>query len=102
MGLQLQPLIGRMIGQAKNKPVRAAVAGFLFGPVGWLLIALSPDEHPECPYCRGNIVARAQKCKNCGSHIPRCPSCQKQLGLRRRREWKHCGEELAGDEWEED
>ena len=100
-GLAVSALIGRLVGQTKNKPVRGAIAGFLLGPLGWLLIAVSGDEHPKCPHCRGNVVARARKCKNCGSHIPRCPSCRKQLGLQRRRACKHCGARLAGDEWDE-
>jgi len=98
-GLSVMALIGYLLGQSRGKPVRGAMIGFLLGPVGWFLIVLSPNENPMCPYCKGTIVHGAQKCKNCGSRIPRCPSCNKQLGLKRMAECKHCGEELTGDEW---
>lgn len=98
-GLCVAALVGYFIGQTKNKPIRGAIIGFLLGPLGWLLIAVSPNEHPTCPHCMGNIVAGAKRCKNCGEAIPRCPECNKQLGLRRQDDCKHCGAELADEDW---
>ncbi len=100
-GLSIAALIGYFIGQTKGKPLRGAIVGFLLGPVGWLLIAISPNDNPTCPYCKGTIVSGARKCKNCGTRIPRCSECKKQLGVKRRQECKHCGEALTGDEWDD-
>jgi len=62
-------LVGYFLGQLRGKPLRGAIAGSILGPLGWLIIVISPNIRPTCPYCKGYIVEGAQKCKNCGSNI---------------------------------
>lgn len=93
------PLIGTLIGQNKGRIAAGALFGLLLGPIGWAIVALGPNLKPKCPECGGVVVPGARKCKNCGSRIPRCPACNRQLGLKRSSKCKHCGEQLTGDEW---
>jgi len=63
-------LVGALIGQAKGRNKAGALWGLFLGPIGWLITALGPNLKPKCPFCRGEIVAGAVKCKNCGSDLP--------------------------------
>jgi hypothetical protein len=83
-------VIGYLLGKSKGKPVAGSLFGFLLGPVGWLLIAFSPDARPKCPQCKGPIEPGARKCRNCGSEIPRCKGCGRQTGLASK-ECEYCG-----------
>lgn len=93
--LPVSILVGLLIGQYKGRPVLGAVLGLLLGPIGWLLVAVMSNARPTCPFCKGYIVAKALKCKQCASTIPRCPACGRQAGLVRRAACEHCGEPLA-------
>lgn len=95
-GLCVSALVGHLLGKSKGKPVAGALIGFFLGPLGWLLVSLSPDARPKCPHCKGAIVAGAKKCQNCGSEIPRCPACGKQVGLKHAVACRHCGADLDG------
>lgn len=92
-GAVMAGFIGMAIGNLKNNPLFGFFFGFTFGPIGWLIVAIGPDNQPKCPYCKGAIVSGAIKCKNCGSTIPRCPACKK-IARGERSECKHCGRSL--------
>ena len=62
-------LVGALIGQAKGRPGAGTAFGLLLGPIGWLITALGPNLKPKCPFCGGEIVEGAIKCKNCGSDL---------------------------------
>lgn len=94
LGSIISGLIGMAIGSVKGSPGTGFFLGFLLGPIGWLIIALVPDNRPKCPYCKGAIIPGAIKCKNCGSTIPRCPACNKIIGTETA-ECKHCGQPLS-------
>lgn len=95
LGVIIAGLIGMAIGSMKGEPGLGFVFGFFLGPIGWLVIAVSPDNRPKCPYCKGAIVPGAIKCKNCGSTIPRCPACNKILRIGAD-SCKHCGHLFSG------
>lgn len=101
-GLSISAVVGYLLGDRKGKPIRGAILGFLLGPLGWLLVLISPDDSPTCPYCKGKVVAGASRCKNCGSRIPRCPACNARVGTVRLRRCKKCGETLPADVWPDD
>jgi hypothetical protein len=63
--------IGLVIGSAKGRPVSGIVWTVLFGPLGILIVALLPNlaNIIKCPYCKGDAVKGAVKCKNCGSDL---------------------------------
>ena len=44
--------------------------GWLFGPIGWILVLLLPPEGPRCPECFGVVDERARRCMHCGSTLP--------------------------------
>src|SRR5262245_44582679 len=88
-------LLGFLIGQSKGIGGVGLFLGFLLGVIGLILVAAYRDTRPTCPYCKGTIVAGARRCKNCGSRIPRCPACNKQVGLGRPRWCEHCDEPLT-------
>ena len=62
--------VGLAIGKHKGRPTAGFVFGLLAGPLGWLVVAVGPNNQPKCPQCRGVVVPGASKCKNCGSDIP--------------------------------
>jgi hypothetical protein len=68
-GAMLGGAIGGAIGQSKGKVAYGILIGLLLGPLGWLLVAASPSAGPKCPACKGDVVAGASRCKNCGSNL---------------------------------
>ncbi len=92
-GAFISGLIGMAIGSLKGSPGLGCVLGFVLGPIGWFIIAVSPDIRPKCPYCKGAIVPGAIKCQNCGSTIPRCPGCNKIIRTEAAA-CKNCGHSL--------
>ena len=65
----LMALVGFAIGKSKSRPTAGFIWGLLLGPIGWLIVAIGPDNSPKCPKCKGVIVKGAIKCKNCGSDL---------------------------------
>lgn len=64
--------IGAAIGAtkgSKSAPIAGLVAGSFLGPLGWLLIALSPKQGILCGACRGAVPAGAAKCLHCASDL---------------------------------
>ncbi len=60
-------LIGALIGKFKGRVALGLFLGVLFGPIGWIIVALLSNERPKCPECGGIVVEGARKCKNCGT-----------------------------------
>jgi len=61
--------VGNLIGTSKNRIVWGMFMGILLGPLGWLIVALGPNNGPRCPFCKGVVIKGATKCKNCGSDL---------------------------------
>ena len=63
-------VVGYFIGSSKGDPVGGAVWGFVLGPIGWLIVAMSKDGRKKCPHCGGVLGAgRVTRCKNCGQAL---------------------------------
>lgn len=80
IGLVISALIGALIGKYKGQAGGGAALGFLLGPIGWLITALSSDARQKCIECGGVVAEGARKCMHCGSTIERmvdvrCPKC---------------------------
>lgn len=65
--------VGRRLGAPKDRAVPGMVWGLLLGPLGWIVILLSPDlRHPidrgfrVCRSCSGEIPLEADECGFCG------------------------------------
>jgi hypothetical protein len=69
MWLILGPLIGAAIGRNKGRLGAGLFFGFLLGPIGWLIIAVGPDNRRKCPKCIGSVPDAASKCMHCGASL---------------------------------
>lgn len=67
-------IVGVAIGARRNRLGFGLVTGTLLGPIGWAIVLLMPNNFPKCPACKGDVVAGATKCKNCGSPLPHAVS----------------------------
>jgi len=67
--------IGALIGHfARGRAIEGGGLGFLFGPIGWALIAALKDRRRLCPECRARVPGDARKCKHCGSSLMPSPA----------------------------
>ena len=65
-------LVGYVIGTHKNRLLEGFLWGFLLGPFGILIIALSQVHYArKCPECRLGIPRKAKRCGHCGAIL--CP-----------------------------
>lgn len=63
-------LVGAILGAGKRRAVDGLLCGLFLGPIGWLMILLSPTRHARrCPYCREGIALKAVKCPHCQSNL---------------------------------
>lgn len=63
-------VVGYFIGGTKGNAGSGAVWGFLLGPIGWLIVAVSKDGRKKCPHCGGTLgEGRVSRCKNCGQSL---------------------------------
>ena len=69
MWLILGPLIGAAIGQNKGRLGAGLFFGLLLGPIGWLIVAVGPDNRRKCPQCKGAVPEGASKCMHCGATL---------------------------------
>jgi len=63
-------VVGFLIGQQKNDVATAIVLSILFGPIGWLIAALSPGNLRKCPHCAELVKPEATVCGHCGRELP--------------------------------
>jgi hypothetical protein len=59
-------LVGALIGWAKGRWVAGLIWGAALGPIGWLVVALSPSSLKECPECGRRNRPDAKVCRYCG------------------------------------
>ena len=71
VGIVLDALLGLAIGNSKGRALAGFFFGMFLGPLGWLIIAIGPNNLPKCPECGGLIAPNANKCKNCGCSLNR-------------------------------
>jgi hypothetical protein len=62
-------VVGYFIGKTKGRPGSGIIWAMVLGPIGWIVVLISPDLGPKCRECGGAIVRGARKCKNCGSSL---------------------------------
>jgi hypothetical protein len=62
-------LVGALIGRRRGRIGSGVFWGVLFGPLGWLIVALLKDLRPKCPHCGSAFVAGASRCCHCGGEI---------------------------------
>ena len=62
--------IGALIGKSKKREGAGFLFGLFLGPIGWLLVAVGPNNSAKCPECGGVVVEGAKRCKNCGVELP--------------------------------
>ena len=77
------------------------IVGVLFSGLTLIVLLFANANRPKCPYCLGCIMPGSKRCMNCGSDIPRCPACSRQIGLGKPTKCRHCGEILDDEEAEE-
>ena len=73
IGALLSVLVGWSIGKQKGRGSDGAALGLL-GPIGWIIVALLPEEGRRCPECRGVVPPEARRCKHCGVEFNPRPS----------------------------
>jgi hypothetical protein len=84
----LGALVGAAIGKSKGRALAGAAWGIFLGPIGWIVMAIVPDVRIKCPFCGGEIVAGAIKCKNCGSDLPVSSGSNGENAVERYKQWK--------------
>jgi hypothetical protein len=62
-------VVGAFIGLAKGRWLAGLVWGAALGPIGWLVIALSKANLPECPECGRPNATSAKACRHCGVNL---------------------------------
>jgi len=63
----VNPGVGAIIGQRKNRILAGIFFGLFLGPIGWIIVGFGPSCGPKCPECKGDVILGARRCKNCGS-----------------------------------
>jgi hypothetical protein len=61
--------VGAIIGVAKGRWLAGLIWGAALGPIGWVVIALSKANLPECPECGRSNATNARSCRHCGVNL---------------------------------
>jgi ribosomal protein L40E len=62
-------VVGALVGAAKGRWLAGLIWGAALGPIGWLVIALSKGNLPECPECGLDNPSDAKSCRHCGVNL---------------------------------
>ena len=60
--------VGLAIGRGRNNAMGGFWLGFLLGPIGWIITAVT-DYRPQCPACASRINPGARICPACRSGV---------------------------------
>ena len=114
-GISRAGLVGLLLARSREQGVlEGFVWGACLGPIGWLVIAFTPDRRPVCPECRGPTIRGASRCRRCGVELARakpfdspaqpvaiapeqlvaCPRCARS-SIRGSERCRYCAEPLA-------
>ncbi|MBA5760803.1 hypothetical protein H2O73_00475 [Vibrio sp. 404] len=67
-------LLTTLVGIYKKNTVAGILLGYVFGPVGFILLLCSQDRrHGRCPHCTAKVDYHAYYCPSCDQ------KCYKQL-----------------------
>ena len=67
----LMAAVGCVIGgHFQGRPILGALLGFLFGPLGWMMVFIFTDRRRRCAACRTVAHAQAIECGKCGRRLP--------------------------------
>lgn len=63
-------LIASIVGAKKGEGVIGFIVGFVFGPIGLLLVIASKGKDGwRCRFCKEGVHKDATVCKHCGSSL---------------------------------
>jgi hypothetical protein len=64
--------VGASLGrQFAGRPIVGAILGFVFGPLGWLMVFCFIDRRRRCAACRTVAGPTDVACGRCGRTLPR-------------------------------
>lgn len=69
LGLLLSAIIGGALGAQRRRRSMGMCLGFLFGPLGWILVLLMQPEGEKCHACKGVLEPGATACRHCGRDV---------------------------------
>ncbi|MBW3695771.1 hypothetical protein EK599_08695 [Vibrio sp. T187] len=59
-------VLSTLVGIWKKNIVAGVLLGYVFGPIGFILLLLSHDRrHKQCPHCEKKVDSRAYFCPHC-------------------------------------
>jgi hypothetical protein len=62
-------VIAGIIGAQKGAGCASFAFGVLLGPIGVIIVLVSPGNRVKCPFCQKYIDPQAKVCPYCQSHI---------------------------------
>lgn len=60
--------VGALIGSSKDRAFAGFIWGACLGVIGWIVIAVAPDQRRKCPKC-GTVIGQYSVCKGCGQGV---------------------------------
>lgn len=72
IGALICGVIGGLIGSYKARGKDGFFWGCFLGPIGWIIVALLPDERPRCRSCKAPLPSsKPRTCPSCGAALVR-------------------------------